>query len=175
VTGAGPGVNSKHRGTITVTASGVSDANGIAKAELYAENTRIGTDTSSPYAVKYNLSKRNGTVKLQWRITDRAGNVGYFNRNIIADNTAPSVSITSGPKNKAKVKGTVKLKVSAKDTYGVNRVELLINGKKVATDKKSAYDFKIKVSKYGKKLKIQVRAYDNVGNLRYATTRNWKR
>ena len=27
----------------------------------------------------------------------------------------------------------------------------------------------------GKTLKVQVRAYDSVGNVRYATTRNWKR
>ncbi|HEX8346951.1 MAG TPA: S8 family serine peptidase [Actinoplanes sp.] len=175
VAGAGPAQNSRHRGTVNVTATGVSDKSGIANLTLYADGKWVGRDTTAPYAVKYNLSKRNGPVKLQWKAFDKVGNVGVLNRTIVADNTAPSVRITSGPKDKAKVKGTVKLGVAASDASGISRVELLVNGKKVATDAKAGYTFSVKVSKYGKKLKIQVRAYDKVGNVRTDKTRNWKR
>jgi subtilisin family serine protease len=176
ITGATPAHLKKVRGVVTVGATGVSDTeSGVAYAALYADGVLVGKDTSAPYAVKYTSTKRNGTVKLQWRVFDRAGNSTVYVRSIIADNTAPKVKITSGPKNKAKVKGTVKLKVTASDKYGVNRVELLINGKVVATDKTSAYTFSVKVSKYSRKMKVRVRAVDSVGHVAYDTTRNWTR
>jgi hypothetical protein len=94
---------------------------------------------------------------------------------LIADNKAPTVKITSGPKSGAKVKGTVTVKVSAGDASGVARVELLINGKVVAKDVSAAYVFKIKVSKFPKTMKIQIRAVDRVGNTATTATRTWKR
>jgi subtilisin family serine protease len=175
ITGATPAQLAKVKGVVTVGATGVSDNANVAYASLYADGVLVGKDTTAPYSVKYTSTKRNGTVKLEWRVFDKAGNSTVYKRSIIADNTAPKVSISGGPKNKAKVKGTVKLKVKATDYYGVNRVELLINGKLVATDKKSAYTFSVKVSKYSKKMKVQVRAYDSVRNVKYATTRNWTR
>ena len=176
ITGATPAQLAKAKRVVTVGATGVSDAgSGIAYAALYADGVLVGKDTSAPYAVKYTSTKRNGTVKLQWRVFDRAGNSTVYDRSIIADNTAPKVKISSGPKNKAKVKGTVKLKVTASDKYGVNRVELLINGKIVATDQASAYTFAVKVSKYSRKMKVRVRAVDSVGHVTYDTTRNWTR
>lgn len=88
---------------------------------------------------------------------------------------ATKVKVTSAPRNGAKVKGTVTVKASASDPSGVNRVKLLINGKVVAKDYKAGYAFKIKVSKYGKKIKMQVRSYDRVGNVAYYPARTWKR
>ena len=106
---------------------------------------------------------------------DRAGNSGSYSRTLIADNRTPTVKITSGPRNGAKVKGTVTVKVSASDASGINRVELLINSKVVAKDTAAAYSFKIKASKYGKKMKVQVRAVDKVGNAATSASRTWKR
>ncbi|MFD1364064.1 S8 family serine peptidase [Actinoplanes sichuanensis] len=176
ITGVAPGPNARFRGTVTVTATGVSDTgSGVAYAALYAGGKLVGRDTTAPYAVKYNSGKSNGPVAFQWRVVDRAGNSAVFNRTLIADNKAPTVKITSGPKNGAKVKGTVTVKVSAGDTAGINRVELLINGKVVAKDVSAAYAFKIKVSKFPKTMKIQIRAVDKVGNTAVTTVRTWKR
>ena len=176
IAGGTPGQNTRFRGTVTVGATGVTDTGtGVAYAALYANGKYIGQDATAPYAVKYASGKSNGTVALQWRVFDRAGNSGTFNRNLIADNKAPTVKITSGPKNGAKVKGTVTVKVSASDASGINRVELLINGKVVAKDATAGYSFKIKVSKYAKKMKVQVRAVDKVGNTATTATRTWKR
>ena len=176
VTGANPAQSARFRGAITVAATGVSDSgSGVAYAALYANGKYVGRDTASPYAVRYASGKSNGTVALQWRVFDRAGNSAVYNRKLIADNKAPSVKITSGPKNGAKVKGTVTVKVAASDASGINRVELLINGKVVAKDTKAGYSFKIKVSKYGKKIKVQVRAVDKVGNTATTSARTWKR
>jgi len=176
ITGATPKQNTRFRGTVTVTATGVSDTgSGVARADLYANGTYVGRDTTAPYAVKYASGKSNGTVKLQWRVYDRAGNAATYNRNLIADNKKPAVKITSAPKNGAKVKRTVTIKVSASDASGVKRVELLINGKVVARDTTAGYTFKINVSRYGKKMRVQVRAVDKVGNTATTATRTWKR
>jgi len=177
ITGATPANNVRFRGTVTVGAAGVSDAggSGLGRGVLYADGKYVGQDYSAPFSVKYNSGRRNGTVKLQWRVYDRAGNSAIYNRSLIADNTGPKVKVTSAPKNGAKVKGTVTVKASASDPSGVSRVELLINGKVVAKDYKAGYAFKVKVSKYGKKIKMQVRSYDKVGNVAYAPARTWKR
>jgi subtilisin family serine protease len=177
ITGATPAQSAKFRGTVTVGATGVSDTGGagMSYGALYADGKYVGRDTTTPYAVKYNSGRLNRTVKLQWKVYDRAGNSAVYNRSLIADNKVPTVKITSGPKNGAKVKGTVTLKASASDSSGIARVELLINGKVVAKDTTSGYSFKIKVSKYGKKIKVQVRSVDKAGNTATTSARTWKR
>jgi subtilisin family serine protease len=176
IAGTTPGQNARFRGTVTVTATGVSDTgSGVSYAALYANGKLVGRDSTAPYAVKYNSGKSNGAVAFQWRVFDRVGNSTALNRTLIADNKAPTVKITSAPKNGAKVKGTVTVKVAASDASGVNRVELLINGKVVARDVSSPYAFKIKVSKFPKTMKIQIRVVDRVGNTSTTATRTWKR
>jgi thermitase len=171
-----PGSGSRNHGTITVTPTGIADnASGIRNVYLYADGVYKAQDFTAPYSLKYNSAGRNGTVKLQIRVYDKAGNRTNFERSIIADNILPKVKITSGPKNKAKVKGTVKLKATASDYYGVRRVELLINGKVIQKDTASAYAFSFTASKQPKKMKVQIRAIDNAGNIKYDTTRNYTR
>lgn len=177
ITGTSPASGAKVRGTVTVKPTGIADTggSGVRNVDLYVDGKYVTQDRTAPYELKYNASKRNGTVKLTVYVYDRAGNRSSYARSIVADNTAPTVKITSAPKNKAKVKGKVKIGVSASDTYGVNRVELLMNGKLIQTDKTSGYLFTITASKQPKKMKVQIRAYDHAGNVRYATTRNWTR
>ena len=176
ITGASPANGKRFRGAITVGASGVSDAggSGLSHVALYANGKYVGRDNTAPFAVRYHSGKANGTITLQWRAYDRAGNFGTFTRKVIADNKAPAASFAKAPKNGAKVKGTVSVKAGASDASGIARVELIINGKVVSKDVKSPYTFKIKVSKYGKKLKVQLRAVDKVGNTK-TVTRTWKR
>jgi hypothetical protein len=171
-----PGSGSRNHGTITVTPTGIKDdSSGIRNVYLYADGVYKAQDYTAPYALTYNSAGRNGTVKLQIRVYDKAGNRTNFDRSIIADNTLPKVKITTGPKNKAKVKGTVKLAVTASDYYGVRRVELLINGKVIQKDTTSPYAFSFTASKQPKKMKVQVRAIDNAGNVKYDTTRTYTR
>jgi hypothetical protein len=117
----------------------------------------------------------DGRHTLAWNFTDRLGNRGTVSRTVIMDSTAPALAVTKAPKNRAKVKGTVKITASAKDVNGVARVQLLINGKVVATDYKAGYAFSINTRKHGKKIKVQLRAYDRAGNVRVTTTRTWYR
>jgi len=177
VTGiSSPGQGWRVHGTITVTPTGVGDAwSGVRNVDLYADGVYKAQDRTAPYSLKYNTAGRNGTVKLQLRVYDKAGNRTTFDRTIIADNILPTVKITSAPKNKAKVSGTVKIAATASDANGVRRVELLMNGKVIQTDTTSPYNFSFTASKQPKTMKVQVRATDNAGNIKYEVTRNYTR
>ncbi|MEV6342139.1 S8 family serine peptidase [Actinoplanes sp. NPDC051851] len=175
VTGVIPDFNAKVRGTFTSTVTGVSDMSPV-KAELWANGKYIGSDSTAPYSLTVKTGTFSGAMSLQWRVTDKWGQYRQLvPRNITVDNKAPTVSITSAPKNKAKVKGTVKVKVKASDASGIAKVQLLVNGKVVATDTTSAYVLSVNTKKQKKTMKVQVRAYDKLGNVKYTTTRTWKR
>ncbi|MCA2218593.1 S8 family serine peptidase [Jidongwangia harbinensis] len=178
VTGASPASGAKTRGTITVKPTGVADTggSGIRNVDLYAYGKYVSQDTTAPYELKLDTTRQNnGTVALTVYVYDRAGNRGSYNRSIVVDNLAPSVKITSAPANNARVRGTVTVKASASDFYGVNRTELIISGRKVATDKTSPYQFSFAASSQPRSMKVQVRAYDQAGNVKYSSTRNWTR
>jgi hypothetical protein len=151
----------------TVTAA---DPAGIRYAEL--QNGLLLSD--APYAANLTAGK-DGPQTVVWTVTDRLGNKSTAQRVVIVDNTKPKVAIGKAPRNGAKVKGTVKVTASASDRNGVNRVELLINGKVVAKDTKAAYAFAVNTKKYGKKIKIQLRCYDNAGNSTKTSTLTWRR
>jgi archaellum component FlaF (FlaF/FlaG flagellin family) len=163
------------RRTFTATASGVTDASGIAKVELWVDGQFAARDTSAPYRFPVKTSTRNGPLQLEWIAYDAAGNTGSVYRRVNADNKAPAVSITKAPKHKAKVKGKVTVRVAAKDTYGIARVELLVNGKVVATDKSAAYALTVNTGKLAKTMKVRVRAYDKAGNVTVTSSRTWYR
>ncbi|BBH65515.1 hypothetical protein ACTI_22000 [Actinoplanes sp. OR16] len=166
-----PAEKTRVRSTVTTSVSGIQDQIGLAKAELWVDGKYAGAGTSR----KVSTAGKNGNVKLTWKLTDKLGNARTYTRTVIADNKGPSVSITKAPKNKAKVTGTVKVYVKASDTAGVARVELLVNGKVVATDKTSAYVLSVNTKKQAKTMKVRVRAYDKLGNVTYTTTRTWSR
>ncbi|SNY03729.1 Ig-like domain-containing protein [Paractinoplanes atraurantiacus] len=115
----------------------------------------------------------DGRKALTWIVHDNLYNETRFVRYVVVDNTRPSLKITSGPKSGARVKGTVRIKATAADRNGVGRLELLVNGKVVARTVKAAYNFAVNTKKYGKTLRVQIRAYDRAGNVAATTTRTW--
>ncbi|WP_433827908.1 S8 family serine peptidase [Actinoplanes sp. CA-015351] len=171
VTSISPAPNAKVRGTFTSSLSGAKDVSGVAKAELWANGKYLGAGTSRKVAT----GKASGNVKLTWKLTDKLGNTRTYTRTVIADNKAPTLSITKAPKNKAKVKGTVKVYVKATDTSGIARVELIVNGKVVAKDVKSGYVLSVNTKNQKKTMKVRVRAYDKLGNVTYTSIRTWYR
>ncbi|MFB9362638.1 S8 family serine peptidase [Actinoplanes nipponensis] len=176
ITGMSPRAGSLNHGTITVTPAGVADGGSrVNKVNLYADGVYQSQDYTAPYSLTYNSSKRNGTVKLQIRVYDRAGNRTDFDRSIVVDNVLPKVTITGAPKNKAKVKGTVRITATASDASGVRRVELLINGKVKSQLAKAPYAFSFTASKQPTPMKVEIRAIDNAGNSKTDTARTYTR
>ncbi|MET8152037.1 S8 family serine peptidase [Actinoplanes sp. NPDC049668] len=174
-TAVSPASGTKVRGTFTTGLSGVADVSGVTRAELWWNGKYVDVDRTAPYALPVKTGTFSGNVNLSWRLSDKLGNTRTYTRTVVADNKAPAVSITKAPKNKAKVKGTVKVSVKATDTSGIARVELLVNGKVVAKDTASAYLLSFNSKKQPKTMKVRIRAYDKLGNVAYTTTRTWYR
>jgi hypothetical protein len=171
-----PPAGARIRGTFTSSVFNLTDAGGVAKAELWANGTYVGADSAAPFAFPVRTGTYNGTVRLVWRVTDVFGQARTMDQYaVVADNAGPAVSISKAPANKAKIKGTTKVYVKASDAAGVSRVELIVNGKVVARDYTAGYVLAFNASKQKKTMKVQVRAYDKLGNVKYTTIRTWYR
>jgi archaellum component FlaF (FlaF/FlaG flagellin family) len=117
----------------------------------------------------------DGKYMIGWHAIDAAGNAGSVKRALIVDNKNPTVSIAKAPKNKATLAKTFKVTAKASDLNGITKVQLLINGEVVKTDTTVGYTFTVNPKKYGKKFTVRVRAYDKAGNVKYSSTRTYKR
>lgn len=157
---------SRIRSTVTAT-----DVVGVQWATL---DNGTGSDRFAPFTDSVAAGK-DGVRVLAWYLVDDYGQSTRAKRSVIVDNTRPALRVTKAPANKAKVKGTVKVSAAASDRNGVARVELLVNGKIVARDTKAAYSFSINTAKYGKSIKVALRAYDRAGNITVTATRAWRR
>jgi subtilisin family serine protease len=176
-TGFAPAANSKVRGNVAINLYGLTDDwSGVRNVNLYVDGKWHNWDYVAPFAPVLKTGTRNGAVKVQLLVYDKAGNHLWLPaRWYTADNLAPSVSITKAPANKAKVKGTVKVYAKAADKSGISKVELIVNGKVVATDRTAGYLLSFKVASQKKTMKVRIRAYDKAGNVRYTTIRTYYR
>ena len=176
ITGVAPANRTLVRGHFRTSVK-ATDHNGLGMATLWTNDGDNATYevAKPPFSQLVWSGDRDGPQKLEWQVTDRVGNSATVVRTVIVDNTRPGTKITKAPRNGAKVKGTVTITASASDRNGISRVELLINGKVVATDAKASYKFSVKVRKYGKKLRVRLRAYDKAGNTTTTATRTWHR
>jgi subtilisin family serine protease len=74
------GTRSASGRTVSVTAA-AADQHGVAKVQLFANGKLVGTDTRAPYAFKF-TAKAKGTMALQIRAYDRAGNAAVTARSL---------------------------------------------------------------------------------------------
>lgn len=163
------------RGTVRVSARAADDQ-GIAKVELLANGVVVGVDRVAPYAFSWRSAIRGGTVALGLRAYDRGGNVATATRRVTVDNWGPAVRITSGPASGARnVLGTRSVRSEATDHSGIRRAELLVNGKVAQSSTASRHTFTVPTARFGKSIKVRVRAYDRAGNISYTPTRTWYR
>jgi hypothetical protein len=165
------------RGTFTAWPYESDDNIFVLSMASYLDNHRGGGTTErQPFSVRVNSNAvKDGKHTLSFELTDLAGNVRAARRTVYIDNTVPSLNVTNAPKNQAKLTKKVTLKARATDKYGVAKVQLLVNGKVVATDTTAGYQFTLNPKKYGKKFTVQMRAYDRAGNVRYSTKRTHRR
>ncbi|MEU4626183.1 Ig-like domain-containing protein [Actinoplanes sp. NPDC023801] len=156
------------RGSVRTTAK-ASDPSGIRSVRVTG-----GKATSSPWA--WTVSpKAQGAHTIEWVVIDNLGNTTFARRVVVNDTVAPALKLTKAPKNNAKLTKNTTLAVSASDRNGVAKVQLLVNGKVVATDTKAGYSFTLNPKKYGKKFTVQLRAYDKAGNVTTLGNRTYRR
>jgi subtilisin family serine protease len=175
--GMSPAANAKVRGTITVKPLNVADTwSGLRVVGLYVNGTFAGNSKVSPWSVNWNSAGRNGPVNLELRVYDKANNLLTLKQTVIADNTAPTVQVTSAPADGAKISGTVSVGYTGSDTYGIARYELLVNGvvRQTHTATSPAFTF-ISTGYPATNIKVQVRAYDVAGNSAVTPTRTYHR
>ncbi|BFU43947.1 hypothetical protein KRMM14A1004_21840 [Krasilnikovia sp. MM14-A1004] len=174
---AAPSAGAKVRGVFTARLTGIKDATGpVYLLVRLDDGTRYFTGRA-PWSLRVDTrTYSDGPHTLSFDVRDKANNQTLVRRSVTVDNTAPSLRITNAPKNKSRLHRTVRITASAHDAYGVNRVELLVNGKVVATDRTSGYAFSLAPrARYGKTFTLQLRAYDQAGNVRYSSERTYRR
>ncbi|WP_436524806.1 Ig-like domain-containing protein [Actinoplanes sp. HUAS TT8] len=170
VTSLTPAQNALVRGSYFVTNSTVKVPSELVDAELVG----LPSIANAPGGLAI-YPKKDGPLTFTWWYVDKLGNQSFASRTVIVDNTRPALKLTKAPKNQAKLKGKVTVTATASDKNGVAKVQLLVNGKLVATDYRAGYAFSINTAKYGKTFKMQLRAYDRAGNYIYTTTRTYRR
>jgi hypothetical protein len=163
-----PGNRALVRGSVRTTAK-ASDPSGISSVRVTG-----GKATSSPWVWTV-TPKAQGNHTIEWVVTDKLGNTTVARRVVINDTVAPALKLTKAPKNNAKLTKKTTLAASASDKNGVAKVQLLVNGKVVATDTKAGYSFTLNPKKYGKKFTVQLRAYDKAGNVKTLGKRTYRR
>ena len=167
-----PTANATVSGTVNITAS-ASDSVGVSKVEFYVNGSLKATDTTSPYSYSWDSkSVSNGSYSITSKAYDAAGNVGQSAavsvnvNNVVADTTAPSVTITS-PAAGSTVKGTVCAAVSTSDNVGVTKVEYYVGGSLNNTVTASPFGFCITTTaEYNGTYTMYAKAYDAAGNVK---------
>jgi len=166
------------RGTFKVSLIGYRDASPFAAFEASLDTAThlrsYGQENSRTVTID-SREVPDGKYTLGWHAIDAAGNAAVLTRPLTVDNTAPTVSITKAPKNKAKVTKAFTVTAKASDTYGIAKVQLLVNGKVVTTDTTAGYSFTVNPKKYGKTFAVRVRAYDKAGNVKDSATQTYRR
>jgi len=163
-----PGHRALVRGSVRTTVQ-ASDPSGIRSARVTG-----GRATSSPLTWTVAL-KAQGPHTVEWVLTDQLGHTTVARRVVVNDTVAPALRLTKAPKNGAKLKKAVTLAASASDRNGIARVQLLVNGKVVATDTKAGYAFTLNPKRYGKKFSVRLRGYDKAGNVTSSSKRTYRR
>jgi hypothetical protein len=160
-----PASNEQVRGTVTVTATATDDYT-VTKVEFYDGQTLLGTDTSEPYSVSWNTTgAAAGAHTLTAKAYDFAGLVGSSAEvQVIVDNTAPTVSITS-PTATFKP-GIVQVTATASDSQPISRVEFYDGSTLIGTATTAPYSVSWDTTGFPSGSRtLSAKAYDAAGNM----------
>jgi hypothetical protein len=156
------------RGVVQVSAT-ASDNLGVARVELYADGTLIGTDTSAPYEVSWDSTAvADGAHTFAASAYDHAGNGRSASLNVVVttDNTPPEAALTS-PAQGTLLRGSVVLEATASDSKAVAKVEFYRGTTLLGTDTTSPYSLSWNtVGETDGSHVLTVKAHDSAGNVR---------
>lgn len=165
-----PGNGATVSGTVAITAS-ASDNVGVSKVEFYKDGVLLTATNVAPYLYSWDTTTAaNGSYTLTAKAYDNAGNVGQSANvlvtvnNLVADTTAPTVSVTA-PANNATVSGTVSVAASVSDNVGVSKVEFYVNNVLAAADTATPFTYSWNTTSVSNGAYIlMAKAYDAAGN-----------
>ena len=154
-------------GTITVVVD-ASDSSGISHVELYIDGELFGVKTTPLYNFEWDtFLVDEGTHTLLARGYDVVGllTTDTVTVNVVrVDESSPTVTITN-PAPGQEVTGTIPVRATATDNFGVDRVEFRVDGVLAATDAEAPYEFSWNASAetLGSH-DLRATAYDAAGN-----------
>lgn len=161
-----PAQGAQLRGTVQVSAT-ASDNQAVARVELYADQTLLGTATTAPYALSWDTTTvANGSITLTANAYDTAGNVAQSaGRTVTVDNTAPTVAITS-PANGATLFLSTTVQASASDNVSITQVVFYDGGTVIGTDTTAPYSVSWNLLTVSRgQHTLTAKAYDPAGNV----------
>jgi hypothetical protein len=154
-------------GTLTLTAT-ATDNVAVTRVEFYDGDTRLSTDTTSPYSYSWNtLTSSNGEHTLTAKAFDAKANIGITTVTVTVDNdlTPPTVDLTA-PGEGETVSGTVVLTATASDNRAVTRVAFFVGTTQVGSDTSAPYSFSYNTRPLPNGGKVlTAKAYDAANNV----------
>ncbi len=112
-----------------------SDNVGVARVDLYAGSTLVGSDTTTPYGFAWDASglPAGSSVTLTAKAYDGASNAGTSAGVSVKiggalDTVPPTVTLTN-PQDGARVSGTVTLSATGSDNAQISSVSIFVDGK----------------------------------------------
>ena len=131
-------------GAVSVTAS-AADNVGVTKVDLYIDGSLFSSTTSGTPSFEWTTtSVSNGSHALQAKAYDAAGNVGVsptVSVTVSNPDTAPPAVQFTFPEEGATLSGIVNLSLAATDNVGVTKIELYVDGAKLATSSGASLNF----------------------------------
>ena len=165
-----PAGGSTVSGTVTVSGSASDDrAVDVVETRVDAGPWARATGLGSWSSTLDTTTLQDGQHTIDARATDTAGNATISSRTVTVangDRTPPAVAITT-PSNGARVSGRVTVAATASDPGGVTRMELLIDGRPVATSAGASLSYRWNAgakSVASGQHTVLVRATDAAGN-----------
>jgi len=162
-----PAAGATVTGSLTLTAT-ATDNVAVTRVEFYDGDTRLGTDTTSPYTYSWNTrTSPNGEHTLTAKAFDAKGYSGLAEVTVTVDNdfTPPTVALTA-PAEGQTVSGTVVLSATASDNKAVTRVAFFVGTTQVGSDSTAPYSYSYNTRSMPNGAKVlTAKAYDAVNNM----------
>jgi len=159
-------------GWVAVAVNAVDDV-GVSRVELYADNTLVGTDLTTPYQFSWDSTQSGGSAAmLVARAFDEAGNRGDAAPvTVIVDNTPddtdttpPTVAILR-PADGATVRGRVTLSAHADDDVAVALLTIYVDGQAMCSGNGATVSCDWKTLNLMGDHTISAKAVDGAGNI----------
>jgi len=164
-----PANNSAVSGVVTVSAT-ASDNIGVIRVEFYVDAALAGAKTMEPWDFAWGTGRvAGGTHMLTVVAFDAAGNLDASTVSVtvggLLDTTRPTVEISS-PSDNSTVSGVVAVDANASDDVGVTKVQLYVDGARVAERTDVPWHFAWDATRAAAgPHTLMVVAYDAAGNL----------
>jgi hypothetical protein len=150
-------------GATVAVAANASDDVGVVKVQFFVDNGLIAEDNTVPYSASWATAGfAEGPHTLKAVAYDTASQLGQDVVQMTLDTKAPSVSITS-PAANAVVGDSFAVTINAMDSYGVEKVELRVDGTLAGAATAAPYTVNVTGAASGSRA-LRATAYDRAGN-----------